>query len=391
MSMVVVSEDVLVLFEECIVVNGMCIGIVMFNVVCMFNGFLLLMVYLLGECLQVWVDDDGIVLVVLQGVGEKVFCVGGDLYSLYCSMVEYCQVGCSDICDNMYVVEFFDVEYCVDYVIYIFFKLILCWGYGIVMGGGIGLMFGVSYCVVSECLKLVFLEIIVGLFFDVGGSWLLLCVLGKGGLFLVFIGVLFNVGDVIYVGLVDIYVLDVQCEVVFIVLFSVYWSEEVKCNYEQFSVLLQQYVIDVVIGLLLCYVVIFDVFCVGVDLVIIVDVIIVLEIDDFWLQVVQVMFVVGVFGLVWLVFELQCCIVGVLLVDVYCLEYIVVLYSVVYGDFVEGICVLLIDKDCILYWQLVILVEVMVMWVYIFFVLFWFDVMYLLVDFGVIDFERSFV
>lgn len=391
MSIDIVVDDVLVLFEECVVGNGMCIGIVMFNVLCMFNGFLLLMVYLLLVQLNVWVDDDGIVMVVLQGVGEKVFCVGGDLYSLYKVMVVFCEVGCSDICENVYVVEFFDVEYCVDYFIYIYVKLILCWGYGIVMGGGIGLMFGVSYCVVSECFKLVFLEIIVGLFFDVGGSWLLLCVLGKGGLFLVLIGVLFNLGDVIYVGLVDVYVFEECCSVVFDVLLQVVWFSDFVYNYECLIYLLQLYVSDVVIGLLLVNVVQVDVLCEGDDFEVIVVCIVGLQIDDVWLQVVQKIFVVGVLGLVWLVYELQCCSVGQDLVVIYCLEYIVVLYCVVYGDFVEGICVLLIDKDCNLQWNLVILVEVICVWFDIFFVFFWVDVVYLLVDLGIFFVERSFV
>lgn len=110
---------------------------------------------------------------------------------------------CEDICVNIYVVEFFEYEYCLDYFVYSFVKFILCWGYGIVMGGGIGLMVGCSYCVVIEKLCLVMLEIIIGFYLDVGGSWFLVCMLGKIGIFLVLIGVNFNVNDVFFVGLVD--------------------------------------------------------------------------------------------------------------------------------------------------------------------------------------------
>ena len=44
------------------------------------------MAHLLHERLTAWAADDGIALVVLQGAGEKAFCAGGDLHSLYQSM-----------------------------------------------------------------------------------------------------------------------------------------------------------------------------------------------------------------------------------------------------------------------------------------------------------------
>ncbi|WP_251265565.1 enoyl-CoA hydratase/isomerase family protein, partial [Enterobacter hormaechei] len=92
-----------------------------------------------------WADDEGIAMVVLQGAGEKAFCAGGDLHSLYKSMVAFREAGRSDIRGNDYAAEFFDVEYRVDYLIHTYAKPILCWGHGIVMGGGIGLMSGASH------------------------------------------------------------------------------------------------------------------------------------------------------------------------------------------------------------------------------------------------------
>ena len=67
------------------------------------------------------------------------------------------------------------------------------------MGGGIGLMSGASHRVVSERSKLAFPEITVGLFPDVGGSWLLPRVPGNGGLFLALTGALLNPGDEVIV------------------------------------------------------------------------------------------------------------------------------------------------------------------------------------------------
>lgn len=104
-------------------------------------------------------------MVVLKGVGEKVFCVGGDVVSLYkvMSIGEFVN----------YIEDFFIYEYKLDYLIYCYEKLILFWGNGIVMGGGFGLMVGVSYCVVIEILCIVMFELIIGLYLDVGGSYFL--------------------------------------------------------------------------------------------------------------------------------------------------------------------------------------------------------------------------
>ncbi|NOK24178.1 enoyl-CoA hydratase/isomerase family protein, partial [Corallococcus carmarthensis] len=134
---------------------------------------------------------------------------------LYKAMVAFREAGHSDIRQNAYAAEFFDVEYRVDYLIHTYTKPILCWGHGIVMGGGIGLMSGASHRVVSERSKLAFPEITVGLFPDVGGSWLLPRVPGNGGLFLALTGALLNPGDAIYAGLADVHVAEERRSAVF--------------------------------------------------------------------------------------------------------------------------------------------------------------------------------
>ncbi len=206
MSIDTAADDVPVLFEERVAGNGTRIGIATLNAPRTLNGFSLPMAHLLLKQLNAWADDDGIAMVVLQGAGEKAFCAGGDLHSLYKSMVAFREAGRSDIRENDYAAEFFDVEYRVDHLIHTYAKPILCWGHGIVMGGGIGLMSGASHRVVSERSKLAFPEITVGLFPDVGGSWLLPRVPGKGGLFLALTGALLNPGDAIYAGLADVHV-----------------------------------------------------------------------------------------------------------------------------------------------------------------------------------------
>src|SRR5690606_39398192 len=95
------------------------------------------------------------------------FCAGGDIVKLYQSMVDHPQG------PNPDARAFFSREYRRDYSIHRYSKPILCWGHGIVMGGGLGLMAGASHRIVTEASRIAMPEISIGLFPDVGGSWFL--------------------------------------------------------------------------------------------------------------------------------------------------------------------------------------------------------------------------
>ena len=99
--------------------------------------------------------------------------------------------------------RFFELEYRLDYRIHTYPKPVLCWGHGIVMGGGIGLMMGASHRVVSEASRLAMPEVSIGLFPDVGGSWLLNCMPGRIGMFLALTGAQLNTADAFFAGLAD--------------------------------------------------------------------------------------------------------------------------------------------------------------------------------------------
>ena len=99
--------------------------------------------------------------------------------------------------------DFFEREYRLDYRIHTYSKPLLCWGHGIVMGGGIGLMSGASHRVVSETSRLAMPEITIGLYPDVGGSWLLNRMPGRIGLFLALTGAHMNTADAFFAGLAD--------------------------------------------------------------------------------------------------------------------------------------------------------------------------------------------
>ncbi|AHY60699.1 enoyl-CoA hydratase/isomerase family protein [Stenotrophomonas rhizophila] len=389
MSTPAASDEAPVLFEERAAANGTRIGIATLNAPRTLNGFSLPMAHLLRERLDAWARDDGIALVVLQGAGEKAFCAGGDLHSLYRSMVDYREAGKTHIRDNAYAAEFFDVEYRVDYAIHTYPKPILCWGHGIVMGGGIGLMSGASHRVVSERSKLAFPEITVGLFPDVGGSWLLPRVPGKGGLFLALTGAALNAGDAIYAGLADIHIAEAQRGAVFNALTQVHWSDDAKRNHDQLDALLQQHASDAATGPLLRNAAAIDALCTGDDVPAIVAAITALQTDDPWLQAAQATLAAGAPGSARLAFELQRLAEGATLAEVYRIEYIAALHAAAHGDFAEGIRALLIDKDRTPQWQPRTLADATAPWAQTFFVSPWSDAAHPLADLGTSVPERS--
>ncbi|MCP1575672.1 enoyl-CoA hydratase/carnithine racemase [Herbaspirillum rubrisubalbicans] len=193
-----------VLFEELTATNGRRIGIATLASEKTLHAISLEMVQLLTPQLQRWQADPGVAMVILQAQGEKAFCAGGDLQQLYRSMREHhASPERDDIRANTYAAEFFEQEYRLDYLIHSFAKPILCWGHGIVMGGGIGLMAGCSHRVVTEKSRLAMPEITIGLYPDVGGSWFLARMPGKTGIFLALTGANLNASDALFAGLAD--------------------------------------------------------------------------------------------------------------------------------------------------------------------------------------------
>src|SRR3546814_3460337 len=77
---------------------------------------------------------------------RSAFWAGGDLHGIYKGMQDNSS---GQAWDNTYAREFFDAEYRLDHHIHTYSKPLLCWGNGIVMGGGVGLMMGASHRVVT--------------------------------------------------------------------------------------------------------------------------------------------------------------------------------------------------------------------------------------------------
>ncbi|MBY4675051.1 enoyl-CoA hydratase/isomerase family protein [Marinobacterium arenosum] len=188
-----------VLFNEFPTRDGKKVVEVSLNAERTLNALTLEMIDLIQPKLDAWKDDDSVVAVILDSAGEKAFCAGGDVVNLYKSMVGEG--------DANFPEDFFTREYILDHCIHTYPKPIICWGSGIVMGGGMGLMNGCSHRVVTESSHLAMPEVTIGLYPDVGGSWFLNHMPGNTGLFLGLTGNPMNAADALYLGLADRFVM----------------------------------------------------------------------------------------------------------------------------------------------------------------------------------------
>ncbi|AFJ59764.1 MULTISPECIES: enoyl-CoA hydratase/isomerase family protein [Pseudomonas] len=160
------------------------------------NAITLNMVRQLAAHLQVWADDPEVYAVVLRGAGEKAFCAGGDIRSLYDSFKQG---------DTLHQ-DFFVEEYALDLAIHHYRKPVLALMDGFVLGGGMGLVQGADLRVVTERSRLAMPEVAIGYFPDVGGSYFLSRIPGELGTYLGVTGVQIRAADALYCGLADWYI-----------------------------------------------------------------------------------------------------------------------------------------------------------------------------------------
>lgn len=339
------ASDAPVLFEVRQGQAGRRIGIATLNTPRTLNGLSLEMTRLLDAQLRAWAADDTVACVVLRGAGDKAFCAGGDLHGLYRSMVAYRQSGASDITANHYAAQFFEEEYRLDHFIHTYPKPILCWGHGIVMGGGIGLMSGASHRVVTERSKLAMPEITVGLFPDVGGSWLMRRVPRGAGLFLALTGAPLDASDAIYAGLADFKLDHAQYEAVIDALAAHAWRGEAAEDRARLGEFLQGLAQPLSPGPLQMHAELIEHLVSAGSLERVVAAIDALSSEDPWLQNARATLAAGSPGSARLAWALQHCDGTRTLADTFRTEYGVALHAAAHGDFAEGIRALLIDKD----------------------------------------------
>ena len=180
--------------------NGKKIAIATLNAEKSLNSLSLDMVDLISAEADKWESDDSIVAILLDSAGDRALAAGGDIRMLYESMVE-----CGDNY-NAYATDFFSREYRLNHRMHNFPKPIIVWGNGIVMGGGMGLLEGGDFRVVTESTRIAMPEVTIGLLPDVGGTWFLNQARGNSGLFLALTGAQINATDALYTGLADVFI-----------------------------------------------------------------------------------------------------------------------------------------------------------------------------------------
>ena len=352
------ANDV-VLFEEIQCANGTRIGIATLNSPKTLNALSYEMTLLLAKRMEVWARDSDVAAVVLRGTGDRAFCAGGDLHSMYRSMTE--NAGKVFGADS-FPGQFFTHEYALDYRIHTFPKPVMVWGNGIVMGGGMGLMMGASHRVVTDTTRAAMPEITIGLFPDVGGSWLLNRMPGKAGLFLGLTGAQIGAADALFTGMADYNLPSNSWEQIVASLAAQSWERDVSghaegspeqqkvllANNDLLDELLLALAVDPTpaIGTLQQHMLLIQRLCAGSDLDKIVSRILAqADSEDAWMQRAAKTLQAGSPGSARLTYTLLERTRHVSLAEVYRIELVAGLAAAGHGDFCEGIRALLIDKD----------------------------------------------
>lgn len=156
------------------------------------NALTLPMIRALQQQLQQWQDDSQIHAIVIQAAPGKAFCAGGDVRWLY-------ESGLAQDPDQMI---FFAEEYRLNHFIHQLKKPYIALMDGINMGGGVGISLHGSHPVASERFVFAMPESSIGLFTDIGASYLLSRCPGAMGVFLGLTGNRLGAEDAKHSGLI---------------------------------------------------------------------------------------------------------------------------------------------------------------------------------------------
>ncbi|MEP6502005.1 MAG: enoyl-CoA hydratase/isomerase family protein [Betaproteobacteria bacterium] len=332
-----------VLFGTIATASGHVFGHATLNAPASLNALSLEMVDLLLPALQAWANDPQVAGVVLDAAGDKAFCAGGDVVALHRSITAAPpgQVPAE-------AAAFFEREYRLDHRIHTFAKPLLCWGHGIVMGGGIGLLAGASHRVVTAKTRLAMPEITIGLYPDVGGSWFLGRAPGRVGLFLALTGAPLNASDACFAGLADFQLRHEDRGAVLEAIAAAPWQGERAADAARLSHLLEAESADVErpASPLRAHMERIDA-AIGHDTLrdIAPRLLALVGNPDPWLANAGAAFAKGSPTSAWLAVEMQRRAKHLSLADVFRLEYQASVGCCLQGDFAEGVRALLIDKD----------------------------------------------
>lgn len=330
-------------FQELRTPSGHAVGFARLNAPKSLNALSLEMVRLLYSRLREWDSDASIACVVLYGAGEKGFCAGGDVRSLYRAITEH-----GATATNPAALAFFSEEYRLDYRIHLYRKPIVVWANGIAMGGGLGLLAGASHRVVTESSRLAMPEITIGLFPDVGGSWFLRRMPGYTGLFAGLTGASLNAHDAKHAGFADHFLADSQFEEMRRRLQSARWGRSADDNRrivsEILAVLAQQSMVALPSSNLQRHAVAIEAFFAHTDLMEAVERIRDAQGKDEWLQRAANSLAAGSPTSASLIWELHRRALTLSLADVLRMELVVAMQCCAHPDFRDGVRALLMER-----------------------------------------------
>ncbi len=151
----------------------------------------------IDTALRNWREDDAVDLIILDALGDKAFCAGGDIAELYATGTKG---------DFDYGRRFWRDEYRLNALIFEYPKPVISFLQGFTMGGGVGIGCHGSHRVVGESSRISMPECSIGLVPDVGGSLMLALAPGRLGEYLGITGYRMGPGDAILAGFADHYI-----------------------------------------------------------------------------------------------------------------------------------------------------------------------------------------
>lgn len=159
------------------------------------NSLNINMVRILYDNLRKWESDTSVKFIIINSSAQKAFCAGGDIKSIY---------EASDSVEIRQLAEdFFIEEYKLDEYLYNYSKPIIANLNGIIMGGGVGLTYGVPFRIITDKTRWSMPEINLGFFPDVGAGYFMNKMPKNIGIYLALTGEMISGLDIIYANAAD--------------------------------------------------------------------------------------------------------------------------------------------------------------------------------------------
>jgi enoyl-CoA hydratase/carnithine racemase len=143
-----------------------------------------------------WQQDPNIRAIIIRGNGERAFCAGGDIRRVYEAKQN----------NDASIINLFADEYRLNYAISKCKKPYIALTHGITMGGGIGISLHGSHRIGAETLTLAMPETGIGLFPDIGGTYLYAQLPDALGTYAALTGARFNITDALSLNLIDYHI-----------------------------------------------------------------------------------------------------------------------------------------------------------------------------------------